>query len=74
MNSQHLSMLQEREEHGSQFSRKAKAMQAARIESQRTGVRHTHYLTTTWRDLIERLCWTIIPVSTARSHLKESAE
>lgn len=67
-----LGMIAESEEHGSQFSSKSKASLAARIESQRTSVRHTHYLITTWRNLEQRLCWTIIPVKTAKQRLRES--
>ena len=69
----YLSMLSEAEEHGTQFSQKKKAALAARIESRRTGVKHTHYLTTTWRDLVERLCWTVVPVSTAKATLAGEA-
>lgn len=65
----YLSMIIPDEEHGAQFSSKSKASSAAHIESQRTGVKHTHYLTSTWRGLVERLCWTVIPVSTAKRRL-----
>lgn len=67
------SMIRDEEEHGTQFANKRRAQVAARLETQRTGVKHTHYLTTTWRALEERMCWTIIPVSTARKRLREAA-
>lgn len=63
-------MICDHEEHGTQFASKRRAQLAARIETQRTGVKHTHYLTTTWRALEERMCWTIIPVVTALKRLK----
>lgn len=64
-----LSFISDAEEHGAQFSSKRRAAIAARIESQRSHIKHTHYLTTTWRDLTERLCWTIVPTKTAISRL-----
>lgn len=61
--------LRKDEERNNEFASKRSAQSAARIESQRTGMAHTHYLTTTYRNLEERLCWTIIPVTTARKML-----
>lgn len=65
-------MITESEEHSYQFASKSKAQIAARIESQRTGLKHTHYLITTWRNLEQRICWTIIPVRTARQRLRDA--
>ncbi len=63
-------MIKNHEEHGMQFSDKRRAAIAARIETQRTRMPHTHYLTTTYRDLEERMCWTIMLVHTALELLK----
>lgn len=62
-------MITETEEHGSQFSSRTRAQLAARVETQRTGICHTHYLTTTCRNLVDRICWTVIPISVARKRL-----
>ena len=72
MTNQPFTMIHDDEEHGAQFSSKRRARMAASIETQRTGIRHTHYLTTTYRQLSERMCWTIIPVVTARKMLEIS--
>ena len=62
-------MIQLTEEHTFQYAQKHTARVAARIESQRTGIHHTHYLTGTFRNLEERMCWTIVPVSVSKAAL-----
>ena len=67
---QHFTMITASEEHDTQVASKRRAQMIARIETQRTGIEHTHYLTTTYRQLNERMCWTVIPVRTARKMLE----
>lgn len=54
------SMIRESEEHDFQFHNKRKAQLAANIESTRTGRTHQIFLTTTYRNLIPRVCWTVV--------------
>lgn len=68
----HPSFISDSEEHTFQFASKSKARTAAKIESQRTGIEHTHYFITTWRNLQPRFCWTIIPVRTAAQRLRDA--
>jgi hypothetical protein len=68
----HPRFLTEAEEHSFQFATKTKARTVAKIESQRTGVAHTHYLITTWRNMEPRFCWAIIPTRTAEQRLREA--
>jgi hypothetical protein len=72
-NAPFFTMINKTEEHGWQFSNKRAAQISARLETQRTGIKHTLYLTTTFRNLNERMCWTIIPVTTAMSRLAYGA-
>jgi hypothetical protein len=43
------SMITTHEEHAWQFASKKLAITLAKLESQRTGIKHTHYLTGTYR-------------------------
>lgn len=52
--------LKQSEERNFQFFNKQQAQQAARAETARTHRKHQAFLTTTYRDLIPCICWTVI--------------
>ena len=47
------------EERTGQFSRKTDAVEFAKMETMRTKRQHQVFLTTTYRNLIPRVCWTV---------------
>ena len=54
------SMITEEEEHDYQFSSKRRAQQSSRLLTTTTHRTHQIILTTTYRDLIPRVCWAVV--------------
>ena len=48
------------EERLGQYASKHRAIRMARLETQQTGVQHRICLTTTYRNLMPRVCWTVV--------------
>jgi len=48
------------EERLGQYASKHRAVRMARLETQQTGARHRICLTTTYRNLMPRVCWTVV--------------
>ena len=57
MNRMEMSMIDKDEEHLGQFSSAKRALLYARMEGMRTGCKQGIILTTTYRNLIPRICW-----------------
>ena len=52
------SFIKREEEHSFQFSSKSKALKIAKQQTRETGRNHQIFLTTTYRNLVPRICWT----------------
>lgn len=55
-----MKMIEANDERINQFRSKLRAQKRAQRETARTGRHHQILLTHTWRNLEERLCWTVV--------------